>query len=103
MVKMLDEHIGILLAELEKLGILDNTIIVFASDNGHETYYNVENRCRKSPNRDMGGKSFDAWEYPYRSELTGDYLTETMGCRVKMDELGRWRTCSSSVQVALWN
>ena len=96
MVKMLDEHIGILLAELEKLGILDNTIIVFASDNGHETYYNVENRCRKSPNRDMGGKSFDAWEYPYRSELTGDYFDGNNGMSGK-----KWMNWEGGVRVPL--
>lgn len=79
MVKMLDEHIGILLAELEKLHLLDNTIVIFSSDNGHETYYSVENRCRKSPNRDMKGKKFDAWDYPYRSDLTGDYLDGNNG------------------------
>ena len=39
MVKMLDDHVGLILAELEKLGIDDNTIVVFSSDNGHELYY----------------------------------------------------------------
>ncbi|WP_270300278.1 MULTISPECIES: sulfatase [Bacteroides] len=78
------------------VSLLDNTIIVFASDNGHETYYSVEKRCRKSPNRDMGGKSFDAWEYPYRSELTGDYFDGNNGMSGK-----KWMNWEGSVRVPL--
>lgn len=96
MVKMLDEHIGILLAELEKLHLLDNTIVVFSSDNGHETYYSVENRCRKSPNRDMKGSKFDAWDYPYRSDLTGDYFDGNNGMSGK-----KWMNWEGSVRVPL--
>lgn len=96
MVKMLDEHIGILLAELEKLHLLDNTIVIFSSDNGHETYYSVENRCRKSPNRDMKGNKFDAWDYPYRSDLTGDYLDGNNGMSGK-----KWMNWEGSVRVPL--
>jgi len=33
----LDDRIGLLLKKLEKLGLNDNTIIVFQSDNGHST------------------------------------------------------------------
>ena len=36
MVKMLDEHVGILVEELKELGLYENTIIVFSGDNGHE-------------------------------------------------------------------
>lgn len=96
MVKMLDEHIGILLAELEKLHLLDNTIVIFSSDNGHETYYSVENRCRKSPNRDMKGNKFDAWDYPYRSDLTGDYFDGNNGMSGK-----KWMNWEGSVRVPL--
>lgn len=35
--KELDDNVGKVLAELEKLGIADNTIVVFTSDNGPET------------------------------------------------------------------
>lgn len=96
MVKMLDEHVGILLTELEQLHLLDNTIIIFASDNGHETYYSVENRCRKSPNRDMNGKCFDAWEYPYRSDLAGDYFNGNDGMSGK-----KWMNWEGSVRIPL--
>jgi arylsulfatase A-like enzyme len=33
-IKMLDDAVGILVAQLEKQGLLDNTIILFTSDNG---------------------------------------------------------------------
>ncbi|MGJ8724143.1 MAG: arylsulfatase [Roseibacillus sp.] len=39
MVKMLDDHVGLIMAELKEQGIDDNTIVIFTSDNGHELYY----------------------------------------------------------------
>ena len=96
MVKMLDDHVGILLAELEKLKILDNTIVVFAVDNGHETYYTNDNRCLKSPNRDMDGKKFDAWDYPYRSDRTGDRFDGNNGMSGK-----KWTNWEGGVRVPL--
>lgn len=33
---MLDEQIGRLLAELNRRGLLDNTLIVFTSDHGYQ-------------------------------------------------------------------
>lgn len=53
MVTRLDTYIGQVMAELEKQGILDNTIIIFASDNGPHTegggdpdFFNTEKRLR---------------------------------------------------------
>lgn len=96
MVLKLDEHVGILLDELEKLGLLDNTIIVFSADNGHETYYTNGNRCRKGPNRDMNGKKYDAWNYPYRSETAGDRFDGNNGFSGK-----KWMNWEGSVRVPL--
>ncbi|TWU45440.1 Arylsulfatase [Novipirellula aureliae] len=39
MVKMLDDHVGLIMAELKTLGLDENTIVFFCSDNGHELYY----------------------------------------------------------------
>lgn len=39
MVKMLDDHVGLIMAELKVLGLDENTIVFFTSDNGHELYY----------------------------------------------------------------
>jgi len=38
MVEKVDEGVGMLLAELEKQGVLDNTLFVLSSDNGGERY-----------------------------------------------------------------
>lgn len=35
----LDDHVGILLDKLDKLGIADNTIVIFTSDNGPMAYH----------------------------------------------------------------
>ena len=101
MVLMLDRHVGIIIEELEKLNMIDNTIIVFSADNGHETYYTTGNRCAKSPNRDMQGKQFDAWDYPYRSNLAGDPFNGNDGFSGK-----KWMNWEGSVRVPLvfcWN
>lgn len=39
MVKMLDDHVGLILRELKEQGLDKKTIIFFLSDNGHELYY----------------------------------------------------------------
>ncbi len=44
MVKMLDDHVGLIMSELKKQGMDENTIVFFASDNGHELYYGGQKR-----------------------------------------------------------
>lgn len=39
MVKMLDDHVGLIMERLKKNGMDKNTIVIFTSDNGHELYY----------------------------------------------------------------
>lgn len=96
MVKMLDEHVGILVATLKKLHILDNTIIIFSADNGHETYYTNNKRCRKTPPCDINGKKFNAWDYPYRSNLTGDRFDGNNGMSGK-----KWMNWEGGIRVPL--
>lgn len=96
MVKMLDDHVGILISELERLGILENTIVVFSADNGHQTYYTNGNRCRKTPDRDMDGRKFDNWIYPYRSDLAGDRFDGNDGMSGK-----KWANWEGSLRVPL--
>ena len=72
MVKLLDDNVGAILAELERLGIADHTIVVFSSDNGHEIYYAQKGRCEK-PYRNMTtGKLFDNYTDKYYSTESGD-------------------------------
>ena len=59
MVKMLDDHVGRILQELQKLEIDDNTMIIFTSDNGHEIYYAREGRIQKPYTNMETGELFD--------------------------------------------
>ena len=87
MVLRLDDTVGIILETLEELGILDQTVIIFASDNGHEVNYEEVGRCRRR--EDAEGRRFDNITYHYTSERAGDVfngalavaLAEKMGLR----------------------
>lgn len=70
MILKLDETVGIILDELERLGIDDRTMIVFTSDNGHEVYYRQEGRTT-GRQRSLNGAPFD--------EITTKFYTETGG------------------------
>lgn len=56
MIKSLDENVGQLLNTLEDLGISDNTIVVFASDNGH---YHTETNLFTQPYRGYKGQTYE--------------------------------------------
>ncbi len=47
MVKMLDDHVGLIMQELKAQGIDEKTIVLFTSDNGHELYYGPKKNCFK--------------------------------------------------------
>jgi len=65
--KLLDEWIGQIMAEMDKLGVADNTIVVMMGDNGHFTKYSIGSGY--SPMIYRGGKGdtteggvrVDAW------------------------------------------
>lgn len=71
MVKILDDDVGEIRAKLKKLGLLDNTIIIFTGDNGHEVYTRQEGRTENSKAR-LGGGKFDNIESKFYSEINGD-------------------------------
>jgi len=66
MVDCLDQNIGRVMDQLEKMGELDNTMFIFLSDNGgcHEV---IKNSGNYLPTRAETGtpESFDAYEYPW--------------------------------------
>jgi len=96
MVKMLDDHIGVLLDELEKLNMSNNTIVIFSSDNGHEIYYELSHqKCYSgngidsdrfdteidgdvfNGNWNLTGKKFSMWEGGTRIPLIVKWPGET--------------------------
>ncbi|MDA7920433.1 arylsulfatase [Verrucomicrobiales bacterium] len=56
MVKMLDDHVGLIMKELKTLGLDENTIVAFTSDNGHELYYGPKPNYHRQKFPD-GGKA----------------------------------------------
>ena len=62
--KQLDDNIGVVLAKLEAMGQLDNTIVVFTTDNGAETVSFPDGGITP-----FKGQKGEAWEGGYRSPL----------------------------------
>ena len=78
MVKLLDDQVGIIMSELRSLGLEENTIIVFASDNGHEIHYQQDNISR--PFRNNKNKQlFDNLHNKYYSDRAGDVFNGNAG------------------------
>ncbi|MFV0506359.1 MAG: sulfatase-like hydrolase/transferase [Bacteroidales bacterium] len=72
MVKMLDQHVGVIQHELQALGLEGNTIIIFSADNGHEIYYSQEGRILKPVRNMKTGEYFDNISTKFYSEVGGD-------------------------------
>ncbi|MEN7551678.1 arylsulfatase [Rapidithrix thailandica] len=79
MVKMLDEHVGQIMQKLKTLGLDDNTIVIFTSDNGHEIYYSQKGRIHKPYTNMQTGEVFDNLENKYYSDLGGDVFDGNKG------------------------
>jgi arylsulfatase A-like enzyme len=71
MVLRLDETVGKILHELEVLGIDENTVVVFCSDNGHQPYYQQEGRMELRRNLQTG-QDYDNVTTKFYSECSGD-------------------------------
>ncbi|MDP6041278.1 MAG: sulfatase-like hydrolase/transferase [Candidatus Latescibacteria bacterium] len=77
MVLRLDDTVGIILDELDALGIADNTYVFFSSDNGHEIYAAQEGRTTKK--RSLDGVRYDDITTRHTSELSGDVFNGNDG------------------------
>jgi arylsulfatase len=60
--KQLDDNVGVVLAKLEEMGQLDNTIVVFTTDNGAEAISFPDGGVTP-----FKGQKGEAWEGGYRS------------------------------------
>lgn len=78
MVKMLDDDVGHIYRKLEEMGVLDNTIIVFTADNGHEIYYPKEGRTSKG-NVNVKGQEYDNIYTRFNSVVAGDVFNGNDG------------------------
>ncbi len=70
MVKMLDDHVGLIMQELKTQGIDDNTVVVFTSDNGHELYYGPKPNYQAQ--RDLDGTTTNLTNHKWRTSEQGD-------------------------------
>ncbi len=71
MVLRLDHTVGLILDELELLGLAEDTLVLFCSDNGHEVYYREDGRC-SGCGEDLQGRRYDNVDYAYYSERSND-------------------------------
>jgi arylsulfatase A-like enzyme len=72
MVKRLDDDVGTIVDELRKLGLAENTIVIFSADNGHEIYYSMKGRCEKPYRNMITGLLYDNVTDKFYSETGGD-------------------------------
>jgi len=81
MVKMLDDHVGRLMQELKTLGMDENTIVFFTSDNGHETYYQNKQGILPKLNKTqlMDGSKADFEKNKWRTSNGGDIFNGGAG------------------------
>ncbi|HUX56762.1 MAG TPA: arylsulfatase [Bacteroidales bacterium] len=79
MVKMLDDQVGVILSELKKLGLEENTMIIFSSDNGHEIYYAQKGRIEKPYKNMITGKLFNNISDKFYSQIGGDVFDGNNG------------------------
>ncbi len=70
-IAQMDHIVGELMATLEKLGVADNTLILFSSDNGPETIHAIHMRADydHDPARPWRGVKRDNWEGGHRVPL----------------------------------
>lgn len=69
MVKMLDDHVGLIMKELKTLGMDQNTIVIFTSDNGHELYYGPKKSFTR---HNADGRPVNLTDNKWRTSEAGD-------------------------------
>lgn len=90
MVLRLDQTVGKIMDQLERLGLSDRTILMFTSDNGHCFYYGEE-RNGVGMHRTVRGEPVDHLHVRYTSESCGDIFDGNngmTGCKLSSFEGG---------------
>ncbi len=82
MVLRLDDTVGLLLDTLTRLGLRENTIVIFSSDNGHEVYYDQAGRS-SSHGHNVTGQIFDEVQLSFTTEYANDTFNGNDGMRGK--------------------
>lgn len=77
MVLRLDETVGKIIDEVDRLGLREQTIIMFSSDNGHTMEYSQPGRTTKETQLD--GKTINQLNQPFRSLECGDVFNGNDG------------------------
>lgn len=72
MVIRLDSDVGTIMAELRRLGIANNTILIFSADNGHELYYSQKGVVDKPYRNIKTGQPFNNITTKFYSDIGGD-------------------------------
>ncbi|MGJ8655228.1 MAG: arylsulfatase [Akkermansiaceae bacterium] len=76
MVKMLDDHVGLIMEELKKQGLDDKTMVVFTSDNGHELYYGPK---KSFPKHGLDDVPTNLTDNKWRTSEAGDVFDGNAG------------------------
>ena len=76
MVIMLDDHVGLIMAQLKKLNLDKNTIVFFTADNGHELYYGPK---KTFPKTLADGKPANLTDRKWRTSEAGDVFDGAAG------------------------
>lgn len=79
MVKYLDDQVGAILEELRRLNLEEKTMLVFASDNGHDIHYQQENTFEKPFRNKRTGERFDNLFNKFYSDRAGDVFDGNAG------------------------
>lgn len=85
MVKMLDDHVGLIMAELKTQGIDEKTLVMFTSDNGHELYYGPKLGSKKQLKAD--GEKGNLTDRKWRGSEDGD-IFDVAGGRAGLKRSG---------------
>lgn len=99
MVLRLDQTVTMVLDELERLGIRENTVVMFSADNGHAPYYQEAGRMNPRVNL-RTGETYDNVTTKFYTELSGDVFNGNDGMAGL--KFTSWEGGTRVAQMASW-